>query len=115
MGFDMTMGSVGRRSRAVSSVSATRTRQSWAMSTFGYDERPLYKRPPKRMRRSEFRSIRASACDDLIQRVAALQRADPPMDLQSHHLTRALVEELSPLDDQEYKRREDLLDAALCA
>ena len=37
---------------------------------FGYDERPLYKRSPKRMRVAEFRPIRAQACDDLIGRTA---------------------------------------------
>ena len=80
-----------------------------------YDVRPLYKRKPRAMRAAEFRAVRAAACDDLIQRVAALAHADPPLDLGSHETTRRLLEEASPLDNASYKHREDLLDAALCA
>jgi predicted RNase H-like nuclease len=82
---------------------------------FGYDERPRYKRKPRTLRIAEFRPQRAHACDDLIRRVAALSSADPPLDLSSHPVTRALLDEPSPLADRAYKHREDLLDAALCA
>lgn len=84
----------------------------------GYDERPQYKRKPKSMRdvtASEFRERRAKVCEELIRRVAELSSADPPLDLSSHTKTRALVERPSPVPDTEYKHREDLLDAALCA
>ena len=82
----------------------------------GYDtERPRYKRKPRRMRVAEFRPLQGAACDELIRRVAALKRADPPMDLESHPETRRLVTENSPLADNAYKHREDLLDAAICA
>ena len=82
----------------------------------GYDtERPRYKRKPKRMRIAEFRPLRAAACDELVRRVAALKRADPPMTLESHPETRRLVTENSPTDDKAYKHREDQLDAAICA
>ena len=82
---------------------------------FDYDEPPRYKRKPRRIRVAEFRPLRASFCDDLIGRVAALATADPPLDLQSHPVTRALLDEPSPLADRAYKHREDLLDAGLCA
>jgi predicted RNase H-like nuclease len=82
---------------------------------FGYDVRPLYKRKPKSMRTSEFKGVRAAACNDLIQRVARLVEADPPLDLRSHSTTRKLIEEPSPLDNRAYKHREDLIDASLCA
>jgi predicted RNase H-like nuclease len=82
---------------------------------FGYDVRPLYKRKPKSMRTAEFRTVRAAACDELIQRVAALPHVDPPLDLRSHDTTRKLLQERSPLESAAYKHREDLLDAALCA
>lgn len=82
---------------------------------FGYDERPRYKRQPKGMRTAEFAPLRAQACDDLITRVSNLALAEPPMDLRSHALTRALLDEPSPHANRAYKHREDLLDAALCA
>jgi predicted RNase H-like nuclease len=82
---------------------------------FGYDERPLYKRRPKGMSAAEFRQVRADACDGLIQRVAKLAQADPPLDLASHERTRALLDVPCPINDRAYKLREDLLDAALCA
>ena len=82
----------------------------------GYDqERPIYKRKPKSVPSSEFRALRASNCDGLVRRLAALRGADPPLDLTSHAVTRALVDEASPIDDRLYKHREDLIDAALCA
>jgi predicted RNase H-like nuclease len=60
----------------------------------GYeDRRPAYKRKPKRMRTAEFLPIRNAACDELICRVAGLASADPPIDLISHPVTRALVAE----------------------
>ena len=81
----------------------------------GYDERPPYKRKPRSMPVSEFRECRAKVCDELIRRVKKLSLEDPPLDLSSHPETRALVERPSPVPDAEYKHREDLLDAALCA
>ncbi|MGI8423060.1 MAG: DUF429 domain-containing protein [Chloroflexota bacterium] len=85
----------------------------------GYDERPMYKRPPRgkrsRMPTDVFKPLRARACDDLITRIARLTAVDPPLDLRSHETTRALVDLPSPLNDGEYKHREDLLDAALAA
>lgn len=82
----------------------------------GYEiERPRYKRPPKKMPANDFRRFRAAACDELIRRVARLTASDPPLDLRSHLETARLLDEPSPLPDREYKHREDLLDAALCA
>lgn len=82
----------------------------------GYaDERPMYKRKPKKMKMAEFRPHRASQCDELIFRIMKLSSAVPPMDLASHPETLRLMEESSPIADREYKHREDLLDAALCA
>jgi predicted RNase H-like nuclease len=81
----------------------------------GYtEERPYYKKLKKGMARNEARQLRAQICDDLIRRVARLATADPAMDLMSQEVTRELVESPSPLDDDSYKKREDLLDAAIC-
>ena len=82
----------------------------------GYDEeRPRYKRQPKGMSMVDFLPCRKEACDELIRRVARLEDADPPMDLSTHPDTRRIVEEKSPDKRKDYKHREDLLDAALCA
>jgi hypothetical protein len=50
---------------------------------FGYDERPIYKRKPKSPLANPFKEVRATACDGLIRRMAALKSADPPLDLRS--------------------------------
>ena len=82
----------------------------------GYDkERPAYKRKPKKMKTGEFRPYRAEQCDELIRRVANLSTAVPPILLSSHPETVFLLKQPSPISDMEYKHREDLLDAALCA
>lgn len=82
----------------------------------GYDdERPVYKRKPRTMPIAEFRSHRAAVCDDLVGRLASLAHAEPPLRLGSHAVTRRLLTESSPLDDRDYKHREDLIDAAICA
>jgi predicted RNase H-like nuclease len=78
-------------------------------------ERPGYKRKPKSLSVAEFRPLRATSCDDLIARLASLRSADPPLNLLSHPETRALVDQASPLVDHTYKRREDLIDAVICA
>jgi predicted RNase H-like nuclease len=86
------------------------------VAELGYDlEQPRYKRPPKGMPAATWRPLRATACDELIRRVAALANSDPPLDLRSHLETRSLLDEPSPLDQRAYKRREDLLDAVICA
>jgi predicted RNase H-like nuclease len=83
---------------------------------FGYtEERPRYKRQPRRMPAAAWRPQRAAACDDLIRRLAALSEADPPLLLDSHPATRALRHKPSPLADADYKHREDLIDALICA
>lgn len=83
---------------------------------FGYtEERPRYKRKPKQMSAAEFRPQRAEVCDELVARLGALRSADPPLDLASHEVTARLASEPSPLTDRDYKHREDLIDAALCA
>jgi predicted RNase H-like nuclease len=82
----------------------------------GYDrERPRYKRPPPRLPVAEWRPRRAATCDELIDRLGRLARADPPLRLDSHPVTRQLAAEPSPLGDVAYKHREDLIDALLCA
>lgn len=78
-------------------------------------ERPVYKRKPPTMPVAAFRPLRAAACDDLIRRLAALRDADPPLDIRSHPLTGRLLDEPSPAGDRDYKHREDLIDALLCA
>lgn len=85
-------------------------------SELGFDEeRPRYKRKPPRMSMAEFRPPRNAECDELIRRTALLRHADPPIDLLSHPQTRQLVMNKSPERARDYKHREDLLDAALCA
>jgi predicted RNase H-like nuclease len=79
------------------------------------DKRPAYKRRPKGMKIADFRPRRAVSCDELLNRMASLANADPPLDLQSNQETRELLTSESPTDDRLYKHREDLLDAALCA
>jgi predicted RNase H-like nuclease len=82
----------------------------------GYDrERPLYKRKPKGLTTAAWRPVRAAACDVLIQRLAGLRNASPPLDLRSHPVTAQLLNEGSPLNDRPYKHREDLIDACLAA
>jgi len=86
----------------------------------GYaDERPVYKRKPgkmKNMKMPEFRRYRARQCDKLISRITKeLSATKPPIYLASHRETRCLMKETSPMSAKEYKHREDLLDATLCA
>jgi predicted RNase H-like nuclease len=81
----------------------------------GYDIRPTYKRKPRGVLTAEWRRLRATVCDDLIRRMASFAGADPPLDLRSHDATRLLLAQPSPVGDAAYKRREDLIDAALCA
>jgi predicted RNase H-like nuclease len=82
----------------------------------GYDvERPRYKRKPPPLRTAEWRPMRATTCDELIRRLVGLEKADPPLLLGSHPETQKLVEEPSPIKEREYKHREDLIDALLCA
>jgi predicted RNase H-like nuclease len=78
-------------------------------------ERPAYKRRPRAVLTADWPTVRGQACDELIRRVAALSTFKPPIDLRSHPETRRLVDEPSPKSGAAYKRREDLLDAAICA
>ena len=82
----------------------------------GYElERPAYKRRPRLVDTASWPSQRAATCDDLVRRLDALRHADPPLDLCSHPVTSALVNEPTPLTRGAAKHREDLIDAALCA
>jgi len=84
----------------------------------GYDDddkRPQYKRASTGVRTAEAWPIRVGACDELIRRMSRLADFDPPVDMASHTETRRLVEEHSPKGWRDYKPREDLLDAVICA
>jgi predicted RNase H-like nuclease len=82
----------------------------------GYDtERPRYKRKPPHLPVAQWRTERAAHCDLLVSRITRLADADPPLLLESHPVTRELVEQPSPFTDTAYKHREDLIDALLCA
>jgi predicted RNase H-like nuclease len=82
----------------------------------GYvSERPTYKRRPRSVLPADWLELRCRACDELIRRVAALASFRPRIDLRSHPETRRLLDEPSPTAAIAYKRREDLLDAAICA
>ena len=78
-------------------------------------EHPRYKRKPRRMSAAEFLPLRNTECDELIGRLNRLKDTDPPIDLSTHPHTRRLVTEASPDKRKDYKHREDLLDAAICA
>lgn len=77
-------------------------------------ERPLYKRKPRALRAADWRPVRAAGCDGLVERLATLATASPPMRLDSHPVTARLLEP-SPLDERAYKHREDLIDAGVAA
>ncbi|MFD4502592.1 DUF429 domain-containing protein [Streptomyces sp. NPDC058457] len=82
----------------------------------GYDrERPTYKRRPARVPTAKWRAVRAAECDRLIARMAGLAATDPPLLLSSHPVSRRLLSEPSPHKAADYKHREDLIDALLCA
>jgi len=82
----------------------------------GYiEKRPAYKRVSKRMPAAQAWPIRTAACDELIRRIAGLAQFYPPIDLTSHPETNRLVTEPSPPRPRDYKLREDLLDAVICA
>jgi predicted RNase H-like nuclease len=82
----------------------------------GYDDkRPAYKRASKGMPAAEAWPIRTAACDGLIRRIAQLARFDPPVDISSHPETKRLIDDPSPARWRDYKLREDLLDAVICA
>lgn len=81
----------------------------------GYDRRPAYKRAARGTPAAQAWPVRVAACDELIRRIAGLAGFDPPVDLTSHPATRRLVEEPSPPRWRDYKPREDLLDAVICA
>lgn len=80
-------------------------------------ERPAYKqRSPTGLTRLEFMHARAATCDHLIAQLNKLRSADPRLDLLSHPETKKLVKQRSPQTKPvEYKRREDLIDAVICA
>jgi predicted RNase H-like nuclease len=85
-------------------------------SEFGYDDkRPPYKRAPKGMKATEAWPRRTSACDELIRRLSSLAHSDVPIYLASHCDTAQLADVPSPAGAAQYKKREDLLDAAICA
>ncbi|MEU4799896.1 hypothetical protein [Streptomyces sp. NPDC023327] len=82
----------------------------------GYDqERPTYKRRPARVPTAQWRAVRAAECDRLIRHMAGLATADPPLLFSSHPVSRQLLSEPSPQKAADYKHREDLIDALLCA
>jgi predicted RNase H-like nuclease len=82
----------------------------------GYeDKRPAYKRASKGMPAAEAWPIRTAECDELIRRVAQLAEFDPPVDVASHPETNRLLVDPSPASWRDYKLREDLLDAVICA
>ena len=85
-------------------------------SELGYDqERPTYKRRPARVPTAQWRAVRSEECEKLIARMAGLATADPPLLLASHAVSRRLLDEPSPQLAADYKHREDLIDALLCA
>jgi predicted RNase H-like nuclease len=82
----------------------------------GYDDkRPAYKRAKKGLPAAQAWPIKTAACDDLIRRVARFSDHDVPVNLASHEATRELVDIPSPPHLGAYKKREDLLDAVVCA
>ncbi|KPG88920.1 hypothetical protein [Frigoribacterium sp. RIT-PI-h] len=86
------------------------------MSGLGYDDkRPRDKRPDLALPKEARREARATACDELLRRLAGMAGAEVPVRLDSHPVSAALLDEPSPLVDRAYKHREDLPDAPVCA
>ncbi|MFD6415272.1 DUF429 domain-containing protein [Streptomyces sp. NPDC060194] len=82
----------------------------------GYDqERPRYKRPLRGVPAAVWQEARARECDGLIARLHGLATARPPLLLDSHEDSGRLLAEPSPRKSVDYKHREDLIDALLCA
>ena len=54
-------------------------------------------------------------CDDLIQRLVHLTTAAPRLNVLSHTTTAQLAKTPSPVDNRDYKHREDLVDAIIAA
>ena len=83
---------------------------------FGYDDkRPAYKRARKGMKAAQAWPARTAACDELIPRFATFVDRDVPIDLRSHPRSAERVDVTRPASATQYKRRDDLLDAAIRA
>lgn len=77
--------------------------------------KPRYKVRDPALSPSDGRAARALVLDEMIRRIDGLRDADPPLLLSSHPVTAELLAVPSPHRDAEFKHREDLLDAVLCA
>ncbi len=82
-----------------------------------YGVRPVYKRKPKKMDVADFKLVRGAACQLLLRQFSELKIGNAKIDFNSHQTTRELLNysDFSTLSAKEYKHREDLIDAIICA
>jgi predicted RNase H-like nuclease len=80
-----------------------------------YKERPVYKRKPKGMKSGEFYRKRARTFSELVQKLNDLKFNEVGIDLSSNKQTNELFDMSEALKKSDYKHKEDLLDAVICA
>jgi len=82
----------------------------------GFDgSRPRYKRLAPLLATAERRPHRAAEFRLVLEAVAGLAHADPPLDVMTHPRAAALVADGPAMVEREHKHLEDLLDGLLCA
>jgi predicted RNase H-like nuclease len=82
----------------------------------GFDAmKPRYKRLAPLLATAERRPHRAAEFRAVLDAVAGLARADPPLDVTTHPRAAALVADGPALVERQHKHLEDLLDGLICA
>ena len=82
----------------------------------GFDAmKPRYKRLAPLLATAERRPHRAAEFRAVLDAVAGLARADPPLDVTTHPRAAALVADGPALVERRHKHLEDLLDGLICA
>jgi predicted RNase H-like nuclease len=82
----------------------------------GFDAmKPRYKRLAPLLATAERRPHRAAEFRVVLDRVAALAQADPPLDVATHPRAAALVADGPAIVERQHKHLEDLLDGLICA
>jgi predicted RNase H-like nuclease len=82
----------------------------------GFDAmKPRYKRLAPLLATADRRPHRAAEFRIVLDRVAGLARADPPLDVATHPRATALVADGPAIVERQHKHLEDLLDGLICA
>ena len=84
------------------------------VGALGFAPRPAYKRRPKAVPISEWRTLLAGEFRRIVAALVDVAPSLAPLDIASHELSATLLDE-PPADNRDYKDQEDLLDAVLCA